>query len=76
MDKEIKSFILENSNIGEVELLDKVYNRFGTQIKFLEDASHCKAIINIKEWVVTFGVFFMIGLIAMIVSTLTTTMVK
>lgn len=76
LDKEIKSFILENSNIGEVELLDKIYNRFGTQIKFLEDASHCKAIINIKEWVVTFGVFFMIGLIAMIVSTLTTTMVK
>lgn len=76
LDKEIKTFISENSNISEVELLDRIYTKFGTQIKFLEEASHYKAIINIKEWVVTFGVFFMIGLIVTIIFTLITTMVK
>ena len=34
-------------------MLDRIYTKFGIQIKFLEEASHYKVIINIKEWVVT-----------------------
>ena len=50
LDKEIDKFISENQNLSEVELLDKIYSIYGSRIKFLEDATQCKAIINIKEW--------------------------
>ncbi|MHC8416668.1 hypothetical protein [Bacteroides hominis] len=68
LDKEINQFISANQGLNEVDLLDKIYSIYGTQIKFLEDATHCKAIINIKEWVATFGVFFVIGIILWIIN--------
>lgn len=76
LDREIDKFISENQSLDETELLNKIYSVYGTRIKFLEDATHCKAIINIKEWVVTFGVFFVIGIIIWLVSTLILTMAK
>lgn len=76
LDKEISKFISENQNMNETELLDKIYSIYGSRIKLLEDASHCKAIINIKEWVATFGVFLVIGLAIGIVSILISTMAK
>ena len=68
LDKEIDKFISENQSLNESELLDKIYSIYGTQIKFLEDATHSKAIINIKEWVATFGVFLVIGIILWIIN--------
>lgn len=76
LDKEIDKFISENPNMNETELFDKIYSIYGTRIKFLEAACQCKAIINIKEWVVTFGVFFVIGLAIGLVSTIILTMAK
>ena len=76
LDKEISKFISENQNMNETELLDKIYSIYGSRIKFLEDASQCKAIINIKEWVATVGVFLVIGLAIGIVSVLISTMAK
>ena len=36
----------------------------------------CKAIINIKEWVGTFGVFLVIGLAIGVIATIILTMAK
>lgn len=76
LDKEVDKFISENQNLSEVELLDKIYSIYGSRIKFLEDATQCNAIINIKEWVSTFGIFFIIGLAIGVVSTIILTMAK
>ncbi|MEL5894133.1 hypothetical protein AAE250_11580 [Bacteroides sp. GD17] len=76
LDKEIDKFISDNQSLNEAELLDKIYSTYGIQIKFLEDASQCKAIINIKEWVVTFGVFFTIGVIIGVLSFIVSVMAK
>ena len=76
LDKEIDKFISENQNLSEVELLDKIYYIYGSRIKFLEDATQCKAIINIKEWVGTFGVFLVIGLAIGVIATIILTMAK
>lgn len=76
LDKEIDKFIAENQSLDETELLDKIYSIYGTRIKFLENATHCKAIINIKEWVVTVGVFFVIGVAIWLISTIILTMAK
>lgn len=76
LDKEVDKFISENQNLSEVELLDKIYSIYGSRINFLEDATQCNAIINIKEWVATFGIFFIIGLVIGIVSTIILTMAK
>lgn len=62
--KEIDSFIELNKDLSEEELIKKLYGIYENRIKFLEASTHAKAIICIKEWVVTFGVFFIIGLVA------------
>ncbi|ERI85033.1 hypothetical protein [Bacteroides pyogenes] len=67
LDKEIAEFCSEHQNLDEKELLEKVYAKYGSRIKFLEDAARCKSLINIKEWVATLGVFFIIGLIAYLI---------
>ena len=63
LNKEIDKFISENQDLNEKELLDKIYSTYGSRINILENATQCKAIIEIKEWVVTFGVFFIAGII-------------
>lgn len=67
LGKEIDTFISENKNLSDTELLDKIYSVYGSRIKFLEVASHSKAIINIKEWVATFGFFFILGIVVWVV---------
>lgn len=68
LDKEVNKFISENPNLNETELLDKIYSVYGSRIKTLEDATHCKAIIDIKEWVATLGIFVVIGIILWIIN--------
>lgn len=66
LHKEVESFISQNSNLNEEDLLNEIYSKYGTQIKFLEEAVQCKAIISIRSWVATFGFFFILGLVVCI----------
>lgn len=65
--KEIDSFIELNKDLSEENLIKNLYETYENRIKFLEASTHAKAIICIKEWVVTFGVLFTIGLVASII---------
>lgn len=63
LHREVNSFISQNSNLSETDLFNEIYSKYGMQIKFLEDAVRCKAIVSIKSWVATFGVFFLLGVV-------------
>lgn len=76
LHNDIDKFISENQDLNDVELLDKIYLIYGTRIKLLENATQCKAIINIKEWVATFGFFFIFGLAVWLVATIILSMGK
>lgn len=67
LHKEVDSFISQNPNLNEEDLLNEIYSKYGTQIKFLEDAVQCKAIVSIRSWVATFGFFFILGLVVCII---------
>ncbi len=65
--KEIDKFISENKGLNESELLDRMYEVYGTRIKFFEEATRCKYMKSIKEWVATFGFFLVVGIIIWII---------
>lgn len=71
--KEIDSFIELNKDLSEEELLRKIYGVYENRIKLLEASTHAKAMVCIKEWVVTLGVFFVIGLIVSVILLLAST---
>lgn len=66
LHREIDKFISENQNLSESELFDRIHSEYGRQIKFLENAAQNKAIISIKGWITTFGVFFLLGIVFLI----------
>lgn len=76
LDKDINKFISENQNLSETELFDNIYSIYGRRIKFLEDSTQSKAIIEIKEWVATLGVFFIIGIAILMISFIISAMAK
>lgn len=59
--REIESFILQNKELSDSDLLEKVYSRYGTRIKFFEEATRHKQIESIKSWVSLCGFIFVIG---------------
>lgn len=70
LHREIDSFISQNQSLSESELFDKIQSKYGTQIKFLEDATYNKAILNIRGWVAIFGFFFLLGIVFLIIFSL------
>lgn len=68
LSKEIDKFISDHQNLNESELLNEIYTVYGNQIKLLENAVRCKAIINIKEWISTIGILIVIGIILWIIN--------
>lgn len=67
LHEKIATLIYQNQNLSETELFDKIYSEYGKQIKFLENATQTKSIINIKSWVATFGFFFLLGIFFLII---------
>ena len=59
--REIESFILQNKELNDSDLLEKVYSKYETHIKFFEEATRYKQLASIKSWVSLCGFIFVIG---------------